>query len=160
MVRALHYITGRLPVLIQAVCFCPSGESARTLFKSSESKPTISNKQNNSHRDLQNFTQRGPTPLAASVCERIIIQKGHITFYNPRCRLERNETSERIAPRASSIIEIRCMARKGVEIEQRLSRPIISINQDRIFPPGRRSSIRIGPGQSKMKIIKTLKFDA
>ena len=81
MVRALHYITGRLPVLIQAVCFCPSGECAPTLFKSSESKSTISNKQNNSHRASQNFTPRGPTPLAASMCERIILQKGHITFY-------------------------------------------------------------------------------
>ena len=49
MVRALHYITGRLPVLIQAVCFCPSGECAPTLFKTSESKPTISNKQNTYH---------------------------------------------------------------------------------------------------------------
>jgi hypothetical protein len=33
-----------LPVLIQAVCFCPSGESARSLFKSSESKLTLTNK--------------------------------------------------------------------------------------------------------------------
>ena len=83
MVRALHYITGRLQVLIQTVCFCPSGECARTLFKSSESKPTISNKKNNSHRASQpeNFTPRGPTPLASSVFERIILQKVHITFY-------------------------------------------------------------------------------
>jgi len=36
VVRVVRYITERLPVLIQAVCFCPSGESARTLFKSSE----------------------------------------------------------------------------------------------------------------------------
>ena len=64
VVRALHYITGRLPVLIQAVCFCPSGESARTLFKSSESKPTISNKQNNSHRTLLLKAQ----PLLQLVC--------------------------------------------------------------------------------------------
>ncbi len=29
--RALHYTIRRLPVLIQAGCFCPSGKSARTL---------------------------------------------------------------------------------------------------------------------------------
>jgi hypothetical protein len=31
-VRAVRYIIERLPVLIQAKRFCPSGESARTLF--------------------------------------------------------------------------------------------------------------------------------
>ena len=78
------------------MCFCLSGECAPTLFKSSESKPTISNKQNTSHRTSQNLTPRGPTPLATSVFERIILQKGHITFYNPRWVRKRNETSERI----------------------------------------------------------------
>ncbi len=33
VVRAVRYITERLPVLIQAVRFCPCGESARTLFR-------------------------------------------------------------------------------------------------------------------------------
>ena len=69
--RAVRYITERLPVLIQAVCFCPSGESARTLFKSSESKLTLSNKQNRPHRGSHTEPPRGPTPLATSVCERI-----------------------------------------------------------------------------------------
>ena len=31
----------RLPVLIQAVCFCPIGLCAPTLFKSSETKPAL-----------------------------------------------------------------------------------------------------------------------
>ena len=93
MVRALHYITGRLPVLIQAVCFCPSGECALTLFKSSESKPTISNKQNTSHRT----SLREAQPLLQLVClNESSLTKGHLTFYNPRCMSERNETSERI----------------------------------------------------------------
>ena len=64
VVRALHYATGRLPVLIQAVCFCPSGNSAPTLFKSLESKPTISNKQNTSHRTSLQEAQ----PLLQLVC--------------------------------------------------------------------------------------------
>ena len=54
VVRAVRYITKRLPVLIQAVRFCPSGESARTLFKSSESNPTLSNKQNSPHSERPN----------------------------------------------------------------------------------------------------------
>ncbi len=36
VVRALRLISKRLPVLIQAVCFCPSGLCAPTLFKSLE----------------------------------------------------------------------------------------------------------------------------
>ena len=32
MVRALHYITGRLPVLIQAVCFCPHQQSGECIY--------------------------------------------------------------------------------------------------------------------------------
>ena len=41
VVRALRFISERLPVLIQAVCFCHSGLSAPTLFKSSETKPAL-----------------------------------------------------------------------------------------------------------------------
>ena len=41
VVRALCLISERLPVLIQAVCFCPSGLCAPTLFKSSETKPAL-----------------------------------------------------------------------------------------------------------------------
>ena len=41
VVRALRLISERLPVLIQAVCFCPSGLCAPTLFKSSETKPAL-----------------------------------------------------------------------------------------------------------------------
>ncbi len=101
MVRAVRYITERLPVLIQAVCFFPSGESARTLFESLESKLTlsiVSNKQNRPHRGSHTEPPRGPTPLATSVCERIFFHFCLTTVYNPRrrCRLERNETSERI----------------------------------------------------------------
>jgi hypothetical protein len=71
VVRAVRYITERLPALIQAVRFCPSGESARTLLKSSDSKPTLTNKQNCPHADCLTVPPRGPTPLALSVCERI-----------------------------------------------------------------------------------------
>ena len=44
MVRALRFISERLPVLIQTARFCPSGTSAPTpsLFKSSEAKPSLS----------------------------------------------------------------------------------------------------------------------
>ena len=41
VVRALRLISERLPVLIQPVRFCPSGISAPTLFKSSETKPAL-----------------------------------------------------------------------------------------------------------------------
>ena len=41
VVLALRLISERLPVLIQAVCFCPSGLCAPTLFKSSETKPAL-----------------------------------------------------------------------------------------------------------------------
>ena len=41
VVRSLRCTIGRLPVLFQKACFCPSGESARSLFKSSESKLTL-----------------------------------------------------------------------------------------------------------------------
>jgi hypothetical protein len=98
VVRAVRYITERLPVLIQAVCFCPSGESARTLFKSSESKLTLSNKQNRPHRGSHTEPPRGPTPLAPSVCERIFFHFCLTTVYNPRCSPDWNETSERIDP--------------------------------------------------------------
>ena len=64
VVRAVRYITERLPVLIQAVRFCPSGESARTLFKSSESKPTLSNKQNSPQAQYLREAQ----PLLHPVC--------------------------------------------------------------------------------------------
>ena len=64
MVRAVRYITERLPVLIQAVRFCPSGESARTLFKSSESNPTLSNKQNSPYAQYLREAQ----PLLHPVC--------------------------------------------------------------------------------------------
>ena len=37
----ITHIQERLPVLIQAVCFCPSGLCAPTLFKSSETKPAL-----------------------------------------------------------------------------------------------------------------------
>ncbi len=44
VVRVLRFISERLPVLFQTVCFCCSGKgrSAPTLFKSSEPKPGIS----------------------------------------------------------------------------------------------------------------------
>ncbi len=41
VVRVLRFISERLPVLIQAVCFCPSGLCAPTLFKPSETKPIL-----------------------------------------------------------------------------------------------------------------------
>ncbi len=44
VVRALCLISERLPVLIQAVCFCPSGLCAPTLFKSSETKPALTSR--------------------------------------------------------------------------------------------------------------------
>ena len=69
VVRAVRYKIERLPVLIQAVRFCPSGESARTLFKSSESNPTLSNKQNSPQKHCLTVPPRGTTPLATSVCE-------------------------------------------------------------------------------------------
>ena len=87
VVRAVRYITERLPVLIQAVRFCPSGESARTLFKSSESNPTLSNEQNNPYAQCLTVPPRGPTPLAPSVCERIFFHFCLTTGYNPRCSL-------------------------------------------------------------------------
>ncbi len=42
MVRALLFISQRLPVLIQTVCFYSSGKGAPELFKSSEPKPSLS----------------------------------------------------------------------------------------------------------------------
>jgi hypothetical protein len=96
VVRAVRYITERLPVLIQAVCFCPRGESARTLFKSSESNPTLSNKQNSPHAHCLTVPRRGPTPLATSVCERIFFHFCLTTALKPLCGLFWNETSERI----------------------------------------------------------------
>jgi hypothetical protein len=44
VVRAVRLIRERLPVLIQALCFCPSGVSTPTLFKSSEAKPSLSSR--------------------------------------------------------------------------------------------------------------------
>jgi len=44
VVRALRLISERLPVLIQAVRFCPSGLCAPTLFKSSETKPALTSR--------------------------------------------------------------------------------------------------------------------
>ena len=44
LVRALCLISERLPVLIQAVCFCPSGLCAPNHFKSSETKPTLTSR--------------------------------------------------------------------------------------------------------------------
>ncbi len=44
VVRALCLISGRLPVLIQVVCFCPSGLCAPTLLKSSETKPALTSR--------------------------------------------------------------------------------------------------------------------
>ncbi len=64
VVREVLNITERLRVLIQAVCFCPSGESARTLFKSLESNPTLSNKQNSPHAQYLREAQ----PLLHPVC--------------------------------------------------------------------------------------------
>jgi hypothetical protein len=47
VVRALRFVSERLPVLIQTVCFCSacfcsSGKGAPKLFKSSEPKPSLS----------------------------------------------------------------------------------------------------------------------
>ncbi len=44
VVRALRLISVRLPVQIQPMCFCPSGVSAPSLFKSSEAKPAPSSR--------------------------------------------------------------------------------------------------------------------
>ena len=71
MVRALRFLSERLPVLIQEVWFCPSGESAPTLFKSSESKLTLSNKQ--AHRVSETF--------ATIVSQRIFLRKDSTTVY-------------------------------------------------------------------------------
>ena len=49
VVRALRLISERLPVLIQAVCFCPSGLCAPTLFKSSETKPALTRRRGGLH---------------------------------------------------------------------------------------------------------------
>ncbi len=103
VVRALRYITERLPVLIQALRICPSGQSARTLFKSLESKPTLTNKQNSPHAHCPKLPPRGPTPLATSVCEQIFFHFYSTTVYNSQCRPERNETSERIGLRAQRL---------------------------------------------------------
>ncbi len=43
-VRAVCFVSDRLLVLIQTACFCPSGTSAPTLFKSSEIKPSLSSR--------------------------------------------------------------------------------------------------------------------
>jgi len=103
VVRAVRYITERLPVLIQAVRFCPSGESARTLFKSSESKLTLSNKQNRPHRGSHTEPPRGPTPLAPSVCERIFFHFCLTTALKQLCWLDWNETSERIVKMSTNL---------------------------------------------------------
>ena len=42
VVRAVRFLSERLLVLIQTARFCPSGTSAPTLFKSSETKPSLS----------------------------------------------------------------------------------------------------------------------
>ena len=42
LVRAVRFVIERLRVLIQTARFCPSGTSAPTLFKSSETKPSLS----------------------------------------------------------------------------------------------------------------------
>ena len=42
VVRAVRFVSERLLVLIQTARFCPSGTSAPTLFKSSETKPSLS----------------------------------------------------------------------------------------------------------------------
>ncbi len=42
VVRALCFISERLPVLIQPECFCSNGKGAPKLFKSSEPKPSLS----------------------------------------------------------------------------------------------------------------------
>jgi hypothetical protein len=46
VVRVLHLISERLPVLIQVVCFCPIGLCAPwpTLFKSLETKPALTSR--------------------------------------------------------------------------------------------------------------------
>ena len=96
VVRVVRYITERLPVLIQAVRFCPSGESARTLFKSQESKPTLTNNQNSPYAQCLTVPPRGPTPLATSVCEGIFFHFCLTTALKQLCMSERNETSERL----------------------------------------------------------------
>jgi hypothetical protein len=42
VVRALRFVSERLPVLVQSVCFCSSGKGSPKLFKSSETKPSLS----------------------------------------------------------------------------------------------------------------------
>ena len=77
--------------------FCPSGESARTLFKSSESKSTLTNKQNCPHADCLTVPPRGPIPLATSVRQRIFFHFCLTTASKQLCRRKRDGTSERIA---------------------------------------------------------------
>ncbi len=77
------------------------GESARTLLKSSESKPGLTNKQNSPHAQCLTVPPRSPTPLATSVCGRIFFHFCLTTVYNPRWMTDWNETSERI------VLEIR-----------------------------------------------------
>ncbi len=43
-VRAVRFVSERLPVQIQTVRFCLSGLCARILFKSSEAKPSLSSR--------------------------------------------------------------------------------------------------------------------
>ena len=62
MVRALRFKSERLPVLIQAARFCPSGTSAPTLFKSSEAKSSLSNRP-------------GGLPPRAEICLLYTVQK-------------------------------------------------------------------------------------
>jgi hypothetical protein len=71
-----------------------------TLFKSSESKLTLSFQQKK-QSSLTGPPRGRPTPLSSStsVCERIFARKDDTTVWKTRCMLERNETSvaERIA---------------------------------------------------------------
>ena len=55
MVRALRFVSERLPVLIQEVRFCPSGVSAPTLFKSSETKLALTGRRGGCLREDNSY---------------------------------------------------------------------------------------------------------
>ncbi len=99
VVRTLHCTIGRLPVLIQKACFCPStsSESARSLFKSSESKLT--------YQQIKQSSLTGPGPPRGlqPVCANESFSLLLNNCLKQNCMMERNETSERIGDKVQFI---------------------------------------------------------
>ena len=87
VVKALRFISERLPVLTQAACFCPSGVSAPTLFKSSETKPALTSRrggclrEDNSYFCWDQFWGKDLTGILSTRCPLIFqspsLQSGH-----------------------------------------------------------------------------------